>query len=226
MRSANLFGPLKGLCPHKALIGLTQASGLAGGFDSKKAWGCPHRSIRSAASDRRSAAGPTQRRKGVFFVEITIRKADAADLDAVVRVYEHVHDAEEAGPAQVGWVRGVYPVRSTAEARWSGATCSWRRRTAPWWAPASSTGFRRTFTRALRGSTTRRMTRSWSCTRWPSIRRPENGALAAPSPHFTSSTPGSMAAGICASTPTRELKHYTLQMIIAVGFKVNNPRAV
>ena len=24
----------------------------------------------------------------------------------------------------------------------------------------------------------------------------------------------------------RELKHYTLQMIIAVGFKVNNPRAV
>ena len=43
---------------------------------------------------------------------------------------------------------------------------------------------------------------------------------------FASSTPGSMAAGICASTPTRELKHYTLQMIIAVGFKVNNPRAV
>ena len=32
-RSANLFGPLKGLCPYKALIGLTQASGLAGGFD-------------------------------------------------------------------------------------------------------------------------------------------------------------------------------------------------
>lgn len=49
-------------------------------------------------------------------MEITIRKADAADLDAVVRVYEHVHDAEEVGPAQVGWVRGVYPVRSTAEA--------------------------------------------------------------------------------------------------------------
>ena len=36
MRSANLFGPLKGLCPHKALIGLTQASGLAGGFDYQK----------------------------------------------------------------------------------------------------------------------------------------------------------------------------------------------
>ena len=34
MQSANLFGPLKGLCPHKALIGLTQATGSAGGFDS------------------------------------------------------------------------------------------------------------------------------------------------------------------------------------------------
>ena len=33
MRSANLFGPLKGRCPYYALIGLTQASGLAGGFD-------------------------------------------------------------------------------------------------------------------------------------------------------------------------------------------------
>ena len=35
MRSANLFGPLKGHCPYKALIGLTQASGLAGGFDKE-----------------------------------------------------------------------------------------------------------------------------------------------------------------------------------------------
>lgn len=49
-------------------------------------------------------------------MEITIRKAAAADLDAVARVYEHVHDVEEAGSAQVGWVRGVYPVRATAEA--------------------------------------------------------------------------------------------------------------
>ena len=34
MQSANLSGPLKGRCLYKALIGLTQASGLAGGFDS------------------------------------------------------------------------------------------------------------------------------------------------------------------------------------------------
>ena len=34
MRSANLSGPLKGYCPNNALLGLTQATGLAGGFDS------------------------------------------------------------------------------------------------------------------------------------------------------------------------------------------------
>ena len=36
MRSANLFRPLKGRCPYKALLGLNQASGLAGGFDLPK----------------------------------------------------------------------------------------------------------------------------------------------------------------------------------------------
>ena len=34
MQSANLSGPLKGLRPYQALLGPTQASGLAGGFDS------------------------------------------------------------------------------------------------------------------------------------------------------------------------------------------------
>ena len=33
MQSANLSGPLKGLRPYLALIGPTQASGSAGGFD-------------------------------------------------------------------------------------------------------------------------------------------------------------------------------------------------
>ena len=33
MQSANLSGPLKRRCRHQALIGPTQASGLAGGFD-------------------------------------------------------------------------------------------------------------------------------------------------------------------------------------------------
>ena len=35
MQSANLSGPLKGLRPYHALLGLTQAPGLAGGFDSR-----------------------------------------------------------------------------------------------------------------------------------------------------------------------------------------------
>ena len=33
MQSANLFGPLKGLCPHKALIGLTQTTSSTSGYD-------------------------------------------------------------------------------------------------------------------------------------------------------------------------------------------------
>ena len=52
MRSANLFGPLKGLCPHKALIGLTQASGLAGGFDSMRF--CAARTARGRGGDQPS----------------------------------------------------------------------------------------------------------------------------------------------------------------------------
>ena len=159
-------------------------------------------------------------------MEITIRKADAADLDAVVRVYEHVHDAEEAGPAQVGWVRGVYPVRSTAEAALErgdlfveeadGAvvgTGIFNRLQAdvyagaPWQYDAQDDQIMALHTLAVNPQ---------------AGKRGLGRAFAA----FSSSMPGSMAAGICASTPTRELKHYTLQMIIAVGFKVNNPRAV
>ena len=34
MRSSNLSAPLKGFRPYNALLGLNQASGLAGGFDS------------------------------------------------------------------------------------------------------------------------------------------------------------------------------------------------
>lgn len=159
-------------------------------------------------------------------MEITIRKADAADLDAVVRVYEHVHDAEEAGPAQVGWVRGVYPVRSTTEAALErgdlfveeadGAvvgTGIFNRLQAdvyagaPWQYDAQDDQIMALHTLAVNPQ---------------AGKRGLGRAFAA----FSSSMPGSMAAGICASTPTRELKHYTLQMIIAVGFKVNNPRAV
>jgi len=45
-----------------------------------------------------------------------IRKAERSDLDAVEKLYESVHDAEESGKQTIGWIRGVYPVRATAEA--------------------------------------------------------------------------------------------------------------
>ena len=43
-----------------------------------------------------------------------IRKATAADLPAVERLYEEIHDAKEAGLIPVIWRRGVYPSRATA----------------------------------------------------------------------------------------------------------------
>lgn len=47
---------------------------------------------------------------------LIFRKADAGDLDAIERIYERTHDAEEAGLTTTGWVRGIYPVRKVAEA--------------------------------------------------------------------------------------------------------------
>ena len=45
---------------------------------------------------------------------MTVRKANAADIDAVAAIYERIHTAEERGEAAVGWQRGVYPERETA----------------------------------------------------------------------------------------------------------------
>lgn len=47
---------------------------------------------------------------------IVFRKADRDDLDAIERIYDRTHDAEEAGLTTTGWVRGIYPVREVAEA--------------------------------------------------------------------------------------------------------------
>ena len=43
-----------------------------------------------------------------------IRKATKADLDSVVRLYEEMHDAQEAGLICTNWKRGIYPSRATA----------------------------------------------------------------------------------------------------------------
>ena len=44
-----------------------------------------------------------------------IRKAKTADLDQIERIYDHIHDFEESGVVTIGWIRGVYPIRETAE---------------------------------------------------------------------------------------------------------------
>ena len=44
------------------------------------------------------------------------RKATWDDFEAIVSIYDHSHDAEEAGLTTTGWIRDIYPVRATAEA--------------------------------------------------------------------------------------------------------------
>jgi len=45
-----------------------------------------------------------------------IRKAERKDLEAVDGLYQEIHDAEAAGLITTGWIRGIYPIRETAEA--------------------------------------------------------------------------------------------------------------
>lgn len=46
----------------------------------------------------------------------TIRPATASDIARVEEIYNAIHTAEEAGKVSIGWVRGVYPTRATAQA--------------------------------------------------------------------------------------------------------------
>lgn len=43
-----------------------------------------------------------------------IRKAMLSDLDGIERIYDALHDLEERGLGCTGWLRSVYPTRSTA----------------------------------------------------------------------------------------------------------------
>ena len=43
-----------------------------------------------------------------------IRKATRADIAHISRIYEKIHDAEEAGFATIGWERATYPTEKTA----------------------------------------------------------------------------------------------------------------
>lgn len=43
------------------------------------------------------------------------RKASAADIPAVEEIYNDIHTEEETGNLTIGWIRGIYPTRATAE---------------------------------------------------------------------------------------------------------------
>ena len=51
-----------------------------------------------------------QKKKG----EMIVRKATLKDLPGIVRIYDEIHDREEAGEVTIGWLRGVYPTEQTA----------------------------------------------------------------------------------------------------------------
>ncbi len=44
-----------------------------------------------------------------------IRKATDKDIDAIERLYDAIHFEEENGKQTIGWIRGIYPIRKTAE---------------------------------------------------------------------------------------------------------------
>lgn len=44
-----------------------------------------------------------------------IRIAQKKDIDSIEKIYDYIHDEEEKGSATIGWIRGIYPVRKTAE---------------------------------------------------------------------------------------------------------------
>ena len=43
------------------------------------------------------------------------RKAQSKDIDKIEAIYDAIHTQEEQRLITTGWIRGVYPVRKTAE---------------------------------------------------------------------------------------------------------------
>lgn len=46
---------------------------------------------------------------------LKFRKAQECDIEKIEQIYIDTHRAEEEGIIETGWIRGVYPVRKTAE---------------------------------------------------------------------------------------------------------------
>ena len=95
MRSANLFGPLKGHCPYKALIGLIQASGLAGGFDSQENTG-------AAAVEKKTLLGPNLT-KGQVWTNTGVVVVNAAVFASLYRVRFSLGEQGSASPHLRTW---------------------------------------------------------------------------------------------------------------------------
>ena len=49
-------------------------------------------------------------------MSIQIRKATKDDLNAIEAIYDQIHASAERGETYTGWIRSIYPIRSTAEA--------------------------------------------------------------------------------------------------------------
>ena len=47
---------------------------------------------------------------------LIIRKAKTEDIDAIAKIYAKIHTIEEQGLVTIGWERGVYPEKETAQA--------------------------------------------------------------------------------------------------------------
>ena len=47
---------------------------------------------------------------------MNVRKAQKADIDSIEKIYDRIHGGEEQKLTTIGWIRGIYPTRKTAEA--------------------------------------------------------------------------------------------------------------
>lgn len=46
---------------------------------------------------------------------MVIREATKKDIDSIEKIYNNIHDIEEKGLTEIGWIRNVYPTKKTAE---------------------------------------------------------------------------------------------------------------
>lgn len=46
---------------------------------------------------------------------MSIRYATKDDISDITKIYEEILDSQDSGNASVGWIRGVYPTKETAE---------------------------------------------------------------------------------------------------------------